>query len=105
MTREEQLKFRDLWKIDLYGEELPLIKCLNIFFNSLKNGSLYDYEKVIKELGSEMLGMATIALLDSYGYIEYGTSIRYGWITEEMKVIKEYFDRFAIDELYEALWM
>ncbi len=70
------------------GEE-HTIKALMRFFSLLENDRSYDHTVLEKEMG------ATVAwlLLNVFGHadiIEYGTSIRYGWLTEKGEFLRDY---------------
>lgn len=86
-----------------YGTGEPyIIEAFKMFFKNLEDGRIYNYERLEKKLG----GTSTWFLINTLGQsdlIDYGTSSRFGWLTEKGEALKEYFDTHNKDELYEIL--
>ena len=63
-------------------------------------GHAYDYE-VLEAAVSPTVAWLFIAILCRSDMIEYGTSPRYGWLTEKGKRLKAFVESKAADELVE----
>ena len=109
MNKENMLNFKELYPLYAYGDEYPTLKMLStafkIFNKSEMNEQLYtyDYRKLIDILKSEELAWATIHLLDAHEMIDWGTSIRFGWLDGKGVNLREYFEKYTVDELYQAV--
>src|ERR1051325_25697 len=81
------------------GEEYT-IPALKNFFNLLKEERSYSYEDVEKKFG-KLGGWLMINILCHADILEYGTSPRFGWITEKGELLRDYLKTKTPDELYE----
>lgn len=61
--------------------------------------SSYDYERLENTLG-ERVAWLLINTLCHADILEYGTSPRYGWLTERGRVLREFVAGKSLDELY-----
>lgn len=58
----------------------------------------YDYQK-LEEAVTPPVAWMVITLLCRHHILEYGTSPRYGWLTEQGKALKAFVDAKSVDEL------
>jgi hypothetical protein len=98
--------FRD-WEADTFGfgygtGEMPILQCLQKFFSMLEDGRMYNYENMQKEFG-ELSTWLLINYLCHADILEYGTSPRYGWITEKGEMIRDYLAGADIVKVYNML--
>lgn len=111
MVKNEELtkKFYPFWdkfNAGCYGEgEGYLIETLQTMFKTFEvneHGNInYNYEKIEEALGKH-LGWAMIVLIDHAGFIEWGTSIRFGWIPTEAHPFIEMVLNNSVDALYDV---
>ena len=104
--------FKKVWEdkigANLYGEEMKLIESFKKLAKSMKklplNNYMYNYMDSIKEIGGEPLFWAMITLLSNSDIIDWGTSIRNGWTSnqEADQFIKELRETEA-EKLYNML--
>lgn len=95
------------WENDVFGYgygtgEQYTLKVLKVFFDNLDVNNTYNYENLELKIGE----IGTWFLLNIFGHadiIEYGTSSRYGWLTEKGEILKEYIDKKSFEELYELI--
>ena len=106
----KDLTQKDLWFIEWeqevfgfgYGTgEEHTLKSIKKFFEYLNDNS-YSYEILEEKLGQEV----TWLLINIFGHnniIEYGTSARFGWLTSNGEMVRDYFKDKSINELYKIL--
>jgi len=102
MEKNEIKWIQDTWDFDVYGEEMPLIKAVRTFFDSF-SGKKYDYRKVMSNMGNEALGLLLIHVMDEYGNIDYGTSLRFGWTTEKGEHLRMILQHYTDEKIYDAI--
>jgi len=74
-----------------------------MFFTLCKGeNDSYDYEELEKVLTPTVTWLM-INILAHKDMIEYGTSPRYGWLTDKGKLLKEYLKDKSDDELYDLI--
>lgn len=100
-TKEEQ--FID-WEGEVFGfgygtGEEHTLKVLRSFMDSLENGRSYDHENLEKKLGATVAWLM-INILCKADILEYGTSPRYGWLTEKGEKLKNFIGNKSVDDLY-----
>ncbi len=83
------------------GEEYTL-KALKDFFKLLEKDKSYDHQVLEKEIGGTVAWLM-LNILGHADLIEYGTSIRYGWLTEKGEALKKFVDTKTVDELYKLI--
>lgn len=88
------------------GEEytIPALKRfmeLCIPNDSGNNPSCYDFQILEKEL-TPTVAWLLINILCHDDIIEYGTSPRFGWLTDRGNLLKDYIQNHTIDQLYEV---
>jgi hypothetical protein len=96
------------WFQDTFGYgygtgERPILEGLTRFLalaNCGSHGAQYDFEVMEKEL-TPIVAWLFICALCKDSCIEYGTSPRYGWLTERGMSIRSFMAGKSIDELYE----
>lgn len=101
---EEKQQFQQ-WESRIFGAgygsgELPILKVVKVFFNSLERDRSYNYEKLEKELGDTI----TWLLINAFNkgrVIEWGTSARFGWLTSCGEYVRDYIKNKTPEELYE----
>lgn len=96
--------FRD-WESNLFGfgygtGEMPVMTSLRAFLEAVPDSGSYDYQKLELAAG-EPVAWLLINTLAHADHIEYGTSPRYGWLTESGKAIREFIIARTPDQLYE----
>lgn len=101
--KKEELQFID-WESRVFGAgygsgELPILKVVKVFFNSLKDERTYDYENLEKELGDTITWLL-INAFDKGSVIEWGTSARYGWLTSCGEYVRDFIKDKTPEELY-----
>jgi hypothetical protein len=111
----EIIEFEDLWNEKLggycYGNELPLMKAFSELLQTIEpkdNGYLgysylYSYQDIIKKTGSEELTWSLIRLLANSQMIDWGSSIRFGWLDGDGVKIMNYFNKYDIAVLYRII--
>lgn len=82
------------------GEE-HIVPALKQLFAAIPERS-YDYEVLEAAVGPTVAWLL-INVLCKRDIFEYGTSPRYGWLTDKGQRLKAYLDGHTIDELHEAL--
>lgn len=94
------------WESEVFGYgygsgEEPILTCLKFFLDTLE-GRGYDFRKLEAELGkaTTWFMINTLAHAD---IIEYGTSPRFGWLTEKGELLRDYFRGKTVDELCNIL--
>lgn len=83
------------------GEQYT-IQGLKDFFDQLENDRNYDYEKVEKKFG-QLAGWLLINILCRADILEYGTSARFGWVTEKGAKLRDFLKTRKTGELYELV--
>lgn len=68
--------------------------------DSGNNPSCYDHESLEKEL-TPTVAWLLINIFCKDDVIEYGTSARYGWLTEKGNLLKDFINKYTSEELYE----
>ncbi len=107
-TQEEY--FND-WESEIFGfgygtgEEytIPALKrFIELFIpnESRNNPSCYDYRILEKEL-TPTVAWLLINIFCKDDKIEYGTSPRFGWLTDKGNLLKDFINSHTVDELYE----
>jgi len=92
------------------GEEF-IIRALQRFFARVPSEGTYDHEKIGPEIGNEVMWLLINVLcrqprderLARDCVIEYGTSPRFGWLTDFGKELKAFVCGKRPDELLEIL--
>ena len=86
------------------GEE-HILKALKTFFALCPSGDAdsrgYDYKVLEQEL-TPTVAWLLINLLCKWDILEYGTSPRYAWMTDQGYAMKKYFDERTLEQLCEA---
>lgn len=83
------------------GEEYIIPK-LKQFIEALPNEGSYHYERLEELLGPESTWFL-INVLCKEDIITYGTSPRYGWLTEKGDYLREYMSNKTLAEIYKAM--
>ena len=100
--------FRD-WENHAFGfsygtGESPVLEALKTFFATVgydkDHPYSYQYESLEAVLGKPVTWLL-INRLCQISIIEYGTSPRYAWLSEQGERLKMYIDSKSVDELYE----
>lgn len=91
------------WEGDVFGYgygsgERPILGIMVKFFYALENGRSYDYRTMYSILGIEQFWFLINALCNA-GIIDYGTSPRWGWLTEKGEMLRDYIMTKTLDEL------
>uniref|UniRef100_A0A6M3XT75 Uncharacterized protein n=1 Tax=viral metagenome TaxID=1070528 RepID=A0A6M3XT75_9ZZZZ len=100
-TKDEQ--FID-WECSVFGYgygsgEMYTLQTLKDFFSLLQEERNYDFEILEKELGGAICWLM-INILCSADILEYGTSSRYGWLSEKGEKLRDYLKTKTVDDLY-----
>ena len=103
---KEKVKQFKQWESRVFGAgygtgELPILKAVKIFFNSLEDRS-YNYEKLEKELGDTITWLL-INAFNKGSVIEWGTSARFGWLTSCGEYVRDFIKDKTPEELYELV--
>jgi hypothetical protein len=86
-----------------YGTgEVYTIPALKEFLSTCPLDGNYNYEDLEKNVGTVGTWFL-MNILCSTNIIEYGTSPRYGWLTEKGKALKNYMDEQKSTELYDIV--
>lgn len=87
-----------------YGSGEPhTLLALRAFLDNCRNGDLkrqYDYEELEKAVTAPTAWLL-ISILCRANIIEYGTSPRFGWLTEQGIALRDYVTSKTADELAE----
>jgi hypothetical protein len=81
------------------GEEHTL-RALKDFLAAVPQEGSYDYRN-LEAAVSAPVAWLLISVLTRDEKIEYGTSSRYGWLTESGKALKEFVSSRTLEQLYE----
>jgi hypothetical protein len=81
------------------GEEYT-IPALKQFFRLLKDNRQYDYEILEKHYG-ELAAWLLINILCHADILDYGTSARFGWLSEKGEMLRDYIAMKTEKELYD----
>ena len=111
--------FYTFWHDELhgncYGNEHPLLYAFKIFFDTLIDDQRYDYRELSKAYGDERLCWSIITHLHQLDLIEWGTSIRFGflntcrWVDGALKTdntverLRDMFRKYSVDALYQII--
>jgi hypothetical protein len=103
MTEKE---FKE-WESEAFGYgygtgETPILIILKTFLDSLKDKRLYDHQDLEKIFGAGITWLLINALVKS-DIIEYGTSPRFGWLTEKGEGLRDFMEGKSIEQLYEII--
>lgn len=103
-TQDEQ--FID-WESAVFGfgygtGENYTLKALKQFFDLLTDDRSYDYEMLEKAM-TPTVAWLMINILARADIIEYGTSPRFGWLTEKGEKLSKYLQTKTVDALYEIV--
>jgi hypothetical protein len=98
------------WEAQVFGfgygtGESPVLFALEAFLDCCKpvNGPpSYTYEEVEQALGPASAWLMINALCHA-DIIDYGTSSRYGWLSEKGVKLKEFVDQHSLDDLCKML--
>lgn len=95
------------WENEVFGYgygtgELHTLRVLKKFFSAVPKEGNYDFEKMEKALGPQQFWLLLNTLCHA-DIIEYGTSPRYGWLTEKGQILLDYLAPLSIKELYEMV--
>lgn len=86
-----------------YGTGEPhTLKALKQFFSLLENDHSYDHSVLEKEMGPTIAWLM-INILAHADLLEYGTSPRYGWLTDKGTALNEYLKSKTTEQLYELV--
>ena len=86
-----------------YGNgEQYIIPALKGFLDSCQSSGNYDYEEIEKSIGKAETWFLMNTLCGE-NIIEYGTSPRYGWLTEKGRLLKEYLSKNSWEVLYDIV--
>lgn len=86
-----------------YGSgELPVMKAVKIFFDSLEDERSYDFETLESKLGDTTTWLL-INAFDKGSMIEWGTSARFGWLTSCGDYVRDYVKDKSPEQLYDIL--
>jgi hypothetical protein len=96
------------WESHVFGfgygtGERHTLGALKGFFGAIgdeRGSHTYNYETIERALGPIVTWLLINALCKA-DIIEYGTSPRYGWLTDEGKELQAYLARHTLDELVE----
>lgn len=119
MTTKEQTiltdkYFRD-WESYVFGYgygsgEEPVMKAILQFFNTMTSNSperpyhkSYDHEVLEKTLGNQVTWLLINNLCHA-DILEYGTSPRYGWLTEKGQILYRYLENKTLKDVMEVLF-
>ncbi|MHB8284003.1 MAG: hypothetical protein ACYDD1_04935 [Caulobacteraceae bacterium] len=87
-----------------YGTGEPaIIPALWGWLASLKDGRSYDHEDLEAREG-KLAAWLLINAMCRVGMLEYGTSPRFGWLTERGERLRDYMLARTADQLLEVLW-
>jgi hypothetical protein len=85
-----------------YGTGEPhVFQALRNFFCSIPADGRYDYN-VLERGCTEPVAWLLINVLAHADVLEYGTSPRYGWLTENGKCVADYIRAHSVDQLIVA---
>lgn len=81
------------------GEE-HIFTAFKDFVETLEYGETigYDYRKIEEKLGQQVTWLLLTILLH-HGFLEYGTSSRFGWVTTKGKEVIEFVKNKSVAEL------
>lgn len=79
---------------------LPALKEFLLLCNSEDSPRSYQYEKLEKHL-TPTVAWLLINILCQVDIIEYGTSPRYGWLTQKGERLREFVSKYTDDQLIE----
>lgn len=93
------------WESNTFGYgygtgEIHTILVLKKFFINLPKDGQYNYEKMEEALGAEQFWLL-LNILCHADIIDYGTSPRYGWLSDKGQILREYVDSKSATDLYE----
>ena len=93
------------WESSIFGYgygtgEQYTLKALKDFMKYLDDSS-YDYDTLERKMGSKTVAWLMINILCHADILEYGTSPRYGWLSEKGILLREYLKNKTVDQLYE----
>lgn len=82
------------WESDVFGfgygtGEEPVLQTLIRFFSLLNERGSYEYHVLESELGQPTTWLLINTLCHA-DIIEYGSSPRYGWLTEKGKLLRDF---------------
>lgn len=95
------------WESNTFGYgygtgEAVILPKIRLFLDNLKEECSYDHEEMEKILGETAFWLLLNALCKS-GIIDYGTSPRYGWLSEKGEGLRDLYKQKTNDELYEFI--
>lgn len=86
-----------------YGTgEMPVLQALHDFMSMLENGRSYDYSRMEQFFGP-IATWLLINVLCKADILDYGTSSRYGWLSEKGYRLRDYMSGKTVDQLYELV--
>jgi hypothetical protein len=93
------------WESEVFGYgygtgEQHTLKALKEFMDLIEIDGSYDYQAIEKQLGATITWLM-INILCKADILDYGTSPRFGWLTEKGKLLKKYLAEKTTDELYD----
>ena len=102
MGKTIEQNFAD-WECDVFGfgygsGEQHTTAALKTFFSAVPLEGCYDY-KSLEEALTPTVAWLLINTLCHQDVIEYGTSPRFGWLTQEGKSLKTFVDSKTLEEL------
>lgn len=102
---KEEMQFKQ-WEGRVFGAgygtgELPILKALKVFFDSLEDRS-YNFEVLEEKLGDTVTWLL-INALSKGNQIEWGTSARFGWLTSCGEYVREFVKDKTPEQLYDIL--
>lgn len=104
MKQEDQFR---MWEQVVFGSgygtgELPILKAVKSFFNSLEGDGAYDYMVLERVLG-DTVAWLLINAFSKGNMIEWGTSARHGWLTSCGRAVRDFVKDKTAQELYDIV--
>jgi len=106
MKNQEESNFTE-WENRVFGAgygsgELPILKAVKTFFDSLEDNRNYDFQILESKLGDTVTWLL-INAFDKGSVIEWGTSARYGWLTSCGYFVRDFIKNRSPEELYDIV--
>lgn len=95
------------WESDTFGfgygtGEQYTLKALKQFMDSLEDNRSYNYE-MLEKIFTPLSAWLLINIFGHADIIEYGTSPRFGWLTEKGELLRNYLADKSVNDLYELV--
>ena len=93
------------WENEVFGlgygtGDVHTLTALKTFFEVVPSEGPYDYTVIENDI-TPAAAWLLINILMRTDTLEYGTSTRFGWLTDEGRRMKEFLASKTVDELYE----